>query len=245
MLFTVVVTNVIVSWCSGVTAGPDARLDRMLTTPPDLVIFDNDGVLVDSERLASEVDRDCLAAIGVEVTIQDCIDHFLGHDIGVLRRYAEGLGAEVPASFERTYLDEVFTRMRAELRAVPGVADAIDAIEAAGIATCVASSGGHERIRTSLSICRLYDRFEGRIFSADDVGVGKPAPDLFLHAAATMGVPVERCAVIEDSPAGVTAAVAAGIAVAGFVAVTPAERLAHASTRFEDMAEVPALLGLG
>jgi HAD superfamily hydrolase (TIGR01509 family) len=111
------------------------------------------------------------------------------------------------------------------------------------IPACVASSSAHERIRRSLRVAGFIDRFEGRIFSAEDVARGKPAPDLFLHAAQSMGVPPERCIVTEDSPSGVEAARAADMTVYGYCAMTPESRLCEADAVFRNMAELPWLLG--
>jgi beta-phosphoglucomutase-like phosphatase (HAD superfamily) len=107
----------------------------------------------------------------------------------------------------------------------------------------VASSGTHERIRLALATTGLLDRFAGRIFSAQDVARGKPAPDLFLHAAERLSVPPSRCAVIEDSPLGIEAANAAGMTAFGYAGLTPAARLGHARGGvFDSMARLPALL---
>jgi HAD superfamily hydrolase (TIGR01509 family) len=123
---------------------------------------------------------------------------------------------------------------------MPGVAAALDAI---AMPTCVASSGHHERIRVSLEAAGLLARFAGRIFSAQDVARGKPAPDLFLHAARACGANPARCAVVEDSRSGVDAANAAGMTAFGFARVTPAAALSHATGGvFTDMQELPALL---
>jgi HAD superfamily hydrolase (TIGR01509 family) len=137
----------------------------------------------------------------------------------------------------------VFAAFERELRAVEGVAVVLEKLAADGVAYCLASSGSHQRIRVALRTTGLYARFgEDRIFSSQDVGRGKPAPDLFLHAAAVMGVAPERCAVVEDSPLGVRAANAAGMTVFGYTAMTPAERLADATALFGSMAELPDLL---
>jgi HAD superfamily hydrolase (TIGR01509 family) len=129
------------------------------------------------------------------------------------------------------------------LQPVAGAADVLEKLAADGVPYCVASSGSHERIRVGHRAAGL-DRFfdEGRIFSSQDVGRGKPAPDLFLYAAERMGVPVERCAVVEDSPLGVRAAVAAGMDVYGFTAMTPPERLVGATRLFGEMGELLDLL---
>src|ERR1700727_2569500 len=107
---------------------------------------------------------------------------------------------------------------------------------------CLASSGSHEKMRFTLGLTGLHERFAGRIFSGDEVPRGKPAPDLFLHAAERIGVAADRCVVVEDSPAGVAGAKAAGMRALGFAASTPAVRLAEADAVFTSMAELPALL---
>ena len=210
----------------------------------DLVIFDNDGVLVDSERLANTVLAGLLTEHGMPCTLADSVRDFLGGTLArVHATYQERTGRTLPADFDTRYYAEVFAGFRAGLEPVPGVVAALDALRDAGMDCCVASSGTHERIRLAHEHAGLDNRFAGRVFSADDVAHGKPAPDLFLHAAASLGVPPRRCAVIEDSPLGVTAAVAAGMTVYGFAAVTPAERLAGAHVVFNDMRALPALLG--
>jgi HAD superfamily hydrolase (TIGR01509 family) len=122
----------------------------------------------------------------------------------------------------------------------------VEALQAIALPVCVASSGTHERIRLTLTCTGLWDRFGGRVFSAQDVERGKPAPDLFLHAAAALGVAPGRCAVVEDSPAGVTAANAAGMTSFAFARLVPAARLGHATGGiFASMTELPGLLATG
>ncbi len=150
------------------------------------------------------------------------------------------LGRALPADLEARYVEELFPTFRRSLQPIPGIVDALRAIDQV---VCVASSGTHERIRLTLVTTGLWDRFGGRVFSAQDVARGKPAPDLFLHAAASLGVDPRRCAVVEDSPAGVTAANAAEMTSFGFARLAPAERLAHATGAvFSDMRRLPALL---
>jgi HAD superfamily hydrolase (TIGR01509 family) len=208
----------------------------------ELIIFDNDGVLVDSEPLSNTILAGYLTELGHPTTYDESVRDYMGaaihrvHDV-VLERS----GRVLPQEFEATYHARVFAAL--ELRAVAGVDVVLEKLAADGVAYCLASSGSHERIRVALRTTGLYARFgERRIFSSQDVGRGKPAPDLFLHAAASMGVPPERCAVVEDSPLGVQAARAAGMTVFGFTAMTPAERLKDATALFGSMAELPDLL---
>jgi HAD superfamily hydrolase (TIGR01509 family) len=212
----------------------------------DLVIFDCDGVLVDSERLSIHLDAELFAKLGWPLTEAEIVERFVGRTEAAMRAEIEAhldrdIGPEWDAVAERyvSLLDK-------ELQAVDGVAEAIDAIQSAGYATCVASSGGHEKIRRNLALTGMRDRFGERIFSGEDVEHGKPAPDLFLRAAAEMGAEADRCAVIEDSRPGVAAARAAGMWAFGYAgSVTPASALSgEATTVFDGMRALPGLLGV-
>ena len=221
----------------------------MTTTRPfDLVIFDCDGVLVDSERLSIALDVELLAELGWPMPESEIIERWVGRTEAAMRaEIEEHLGRTVEvewAAFAERYV-HAFAR---ELEPVDGIAEALDAVQAAGFATCVASSGDHAKIRRNLGKTGLLDRFDDeRIFSGDDVEHGKPAPDLFLHAATRMGVEPERCAVIEDSRHGVAAARAAGMTAFGYAGgVTPGEVLAGpATTVFDEMRDLPRLLEIG
>jgi HAD superfamily hydrolase (TIGR01509 family) len=213
----------------------------------ELVIFDCDGVLVDSERLIVKVEAQICQERGWDLTEEDVIHEFVGLSDDAMRaRLSELVGEELPAGWDAEYTDRYREALARDLDAVPGVAEAVDAIEQAGLATCVASSGSHEKMGLTLGKTGLLDRFAGRIYSATDpeVARGKPAPDLFLHAAERMGVDPSRCAVVEDSPFGLAAAVAAGMAPFGFAGgVVPADRLAgDGITLFDSMAELPPLV---
>jgi len=213
--------------------------------PVELVIFDCDGVLVDSERLAVRVESRLLTALGWPIGEDEVLDRFVGRsDAWMLAEIERELGRPVPEWTER-YEADLFAAFRDELVAVDGVVSAIDALEALAFSTCIASSGSHDKMRLSLGLTGLHERFEGRIFSASQVRAGKPAPDLFLLAAAEMGVAPERCVVVEDSRSGVEAARAAGMRSLGFAGgLTPAEWLDGPGTVvFDDMARLPALVG--
>jgi HAD superfamily hydrolase (TIGR01509 family) len=207
----------------------------------DLVIFDNDGVLVDSEWHANGILAELLTEYGLPCTREDCIREYMGSTMARVRAIAEArIGAALPGELEDRYHEALFEAFRTKLTAVPGVVDVVTAMTTP---SCVASSGTHERIRLALTTTGLLPRFEGRIFSAQDVARGKPEPDLFLHAARSLGVRPERCAVIEDSPLGVEAANRAGMTAFGFARMTPPERLRDAGGGvFGSMAELPALL---
>lgn len=211
----------------------------------DLVIFDCDGVLVDSERIANAVFADLLSEAGLATTLEESVERYMGRSMpSALALAEEALGAALPSDLATRYAERIFALFDASLEAVPGVVAALDAI---ALPTCVASSGDHERIRRALGQTGLLARFDGRIFSAADVARGKPFPDLFLHAATAMGVEPPRCAVVEDSPAGVEAAVAAGMTAFGYGGMTPSARLvaAGATSVFDDMTALPSLVTTG
>jgi HAD superfamily hydrolase (TIGR01509 family) len=216
--------------------------------PYELVIFDCDGVLVDSERLAVRIDVEALAAMGWPLTEEEVIDRFVGRsDEHMTRELAAHLGREVPEGWDDELATLYRTTFAEELEPVPGVVAALDEIDTIALPTCVASSGTHDKMRFTLGLTGLLDRFEGRIFSAAEVARGKPAPDLFLHAARAMGVDPSRCAVVEDSAPGVEAALAAGMDPYGYAGgVTSAAKLGRPGvTVFADMADLPDLLTQG
>lgn len=208
----------------------------------ELVIFDCDGVLVDSELIANRIFADMLGELGLSVTLDDMFERFVGRSMAdCLALVREMLGRDVPDGFVVELQERTARAFAENLRPVPGIHAALDALTCP---TCVASSGDHAKIRMTLALTGLLERFEGRIFSATEVANGKPAPDLFLFAAERMGVPPSRVAVVEDTPTGVTAGIAAGMTVFGYAGRTPAARLreAGAAVVFADMHELPALL---
>ncbi|WP_344839933.1 HAD family phosphatase [Kribbella ginsengisoli] len=209
---------------------------------PGLVIFDNDGVLVDSERLANGILAELLTEAGLPYTFEEAVRDFMGGSMASMRTMAEAkLGSPLPADLEDRYHERLFAGF-ARLEPIPGVREVLDQLDAEGIRYCLASSGTHRRIHTALTAVGFWDRFEGRIFSSEDVAHGKPAPDLFLHAAATMGVAPAGCVVVEDSPLGVAAANAAGMRVFGFAAMTDPAKLATATQVFHKMTDLPELI---
>jgi HAD superfamily hydrolase (TIGR01509 family) len=213
--------------------------------PIELVIFDCDGVLVDSERIAVQVDVEVLAELGWVLGTDEVIERFVGRsDDDVTRAIEAHLGHPLETDWADQFEPRYRRAMEAELTVVEGIVAVLDAVDAAGLASCVASNGTHAKIRHSLGLTGLGDRFDGRTFSADDVERGKPAPDLFLHAARTIGADPERCAVVEDSRFGIEAARAAGMRAFGYGGgVTPAEWLAGADTIvFTHMDELATLL---
>ncbi len=215
----------------------------MSGSPWKLVIFDNDGVIVDSEPLAETAMSGALDAAGYPMTPEECGEALRGTTLTESRRIIEERsGRPLPADFEAGYTTALFELIRTQLRPVPGVEAVLDDLDAAGVAYCVASSGRRERVRFALSKVGLLSRFGTHWWGAEDVVKGKPAPDLFLLAAEQMGTAPGDCVVVEDAEFGVQAARAAGMTVFGFAARTPPERLAGADYVFKDMAELPALL---
>ncbi|MEU9396872.1 HAD family hydrolase [Streptomyces sp. NPDC048324] len=211
----------------------------------DLVIFDNDGVLVDSEPISNRLLAAYLNELGHPTSYEDSIRDYMGSAMHRVHELVlERTGRTLPADFDDVFHARVFAAFERELKPVAGVGEVLEKLTADGVPYCVASSGSHARIRVGHRTTGL-DRWFGeeRIFSSEDVGRGKPAPDLFLYAAERMGVVPERCAVVEDSPLGVQAAVAAGMDVYGFTAMTPAGKLAQATRLFDDMGELAGLLG--
>ena len=185
-----------------------------METPIELVIFDCDGVLVDSEVLGNRVLVDYLSEMGMSFPLEEAVSKFRGCKIADLvteveRRFA----CSLPESFVVDFRARMAEAFKTELKAIDGIATAIEAIK---LPMCVASSGPRAKIELSLTVTGLISHFKGCIFSAYEIKSWKPDPGLFLHAARTMGVEPKNCIVIEDSILGVQAAVAAGMRVLGY-----------------------------
>lgn len=207
----------------------------------ELVIFDLDGVLVDSEPISTRVLMEVLAEIGLPMSEAATERQFMGRSRWESLAWIEQqLGRPLPDDFLANWQSRVFAALRQELKPVPCVEAALDQLT---VPICVASGSDPARIRLSLELVGLLPRFEGRIFSAAQVAHGKPAPDLFLFAARELGAAPASCVVVEDSQPGVRAAVAAGMPVLGYAARIPAAVLAQAgATTFDDMARLPKLI---
>jgi HAD superfamily hydrolase (TIGR01509 family) len=206
------------------------------------IIFDCDGVLVDSEPISNRVLAEVLTAIGLPMTTEQSRDLFLGRAwASNLETIERLLGAPPPPDLSERYRTARDAALRAEVRPVPGIEDALDRID---LPSCVASSGDHDKMRLTLGQTGLLERFAGRIFSATDVGRGKPAPDLFLHAAARMGFDPATTVVVEDSLPGVQAGATAGMRVLAYAGTGDgAAALAAAGGEvFTDMHELAALV---
>ena len=221
---------------------------QILPAKFDLVIFDCDGVLVDSEVISCRAHAETLTRHGYPITPDQVFDRFLGRSMrkATLEIEAE-LGRPLPEDFQTQVYAEIFRLFAASLEATPHIDEALAAIM---MPVCVASSGPPEKISTSLNHVGLYDRFAPHIFSAVQVTNGKPAPDLFLFAAEQMKTAPARCVVIEDSVAGVTGALAAGMVVFGYHGGSHCRpdtaetlRAAGAAVTFDDMRQLSDLIG--
>jgi HAD superfamily hydrolase (TIGR01509 family) len=212
---------------------------------PQLVIFDCDGVLVDSEPVANRMLAQMLRELGLDLTQEQIFEQFVGYSMAHVLRVIESLlGRAPPETFLHDLQARTFEAFRCELRAMPGIEEALDALDQRGVPFCVASSGDHEKMRTTLGITSLWSRFAGRIFSVTQVARGKPAPDVYLFAARQLGAEPAACVVVEDTPPGVQAGVAAGMTVFGFCAHTPEQKLkaAGAHLTLDDLRRLPGLL---
>jgi len=212
-----------------------------LMDPPSLIIFDCDGVLVDSEGLASRVMANAICELGLATTPAAALEDFKGLRMETcLEIISARLGGPLPASFEAELRSRTAAAFRTALRPVQGIEAALDGID---IAYCVASSGTVDKIRLSLELTGLLPRFEGRIFSAYEIGSWKPDPGLFLHASAAMGATPARTVVVEDSLVGVQAGRTAGMRVLGYASGREAALLEAQGARvFDNMARLPELI---
>ena len=180
----------------------------------DLVIFDCDGTLVDSESIAARVTAELFQDLGVALTPEEAFHTFLGLDHDAARALAERrYGLTFPDDYDTRAEARMSAALDRDLRALPGIPKLLAGLD---LPFCVASNSSARRLRRTLTVSGLLPYFGERVFSVTDVARGKPAPDLFLHAARVMGALPGRCLVIEDSVAGVTGAAAAGMRVAGF-----------------------------
>lgn len=213
--------------------------------PFALVIFDCDGVLVDSERVTNLVFAELLGELGLHYTLEDMFEHFVGSSMPqCLEKIEAQLGRPVPHDFVASYQARRNVALERDLKPVAGIHEALAQLT---LPSCVASSGAHDKMRLTLGLTGLWPRFEGRIFSVTDVPNPKPAPDVFLHAAKTLGFDPAACVVVEDSPTGVKAAVAAGMTVLGYSALMSATRLRAAGAHhcFDDMSALPQMIDQG
>ena len=210
----------------------------------DLVIFDCDGVLVNSEEVANEVFASLLLQVcGLEFTLEEMFDTFVGHSrLQCLQKIEAMLGEPPPVELDQRYQEDIELALSDSVAAIEGIESVLTEL---ALPCCVASSGSHDKMKLTLGKTGLMDFFDGNIFSTSEVERGKPHPDIYLHAAASMGgYQPERCLVIEDSPIGVAGAVAAGMQVFGFAELMPAHKLEASGAHlvFENMHDLPDLI---
>lgn len=215
---------------------------------PELVIFDCDGVLVDTETIANEVLSGFMKEIGLDFSPLECHHRFTGTAMDTIKEEAERLsGKSLPDDWAAQVRRADLKAFEAGIKPVPGILDVVAHLKAEGIPFCVGSSGRYEKMQMTLGSSGLWDTFRDVLYSAQDCKMGKPAPDIFLYAANGMGFKPEQCVVIEDSIAGIKAAKAAGMRVfnyTGDINADVAQAKSLGAVTFGDMSELPALLKL-
>lgn len=216
-------------------------------TPPRLVLFDCDGVLVDTETIANRRLVELFNEAGFATDYDYCRRHFSGRSLTSVQEEIEASGVSLGADFVDRWNEGLPALFAGRVEAIPHVRQAVEAVRDAGIAYCVATSARISKMHITLGATGLMPLFEHALFSATMVARGKPAPDLFLHAAAAMGHPPETAIVVEDSVPGTRAGTAAGMTVLSYAGDPMADRdgLAQAGgILFDDMRDLPALIGL-
>lgn len=210
---------------------------------PDCIIFDCDGVLVDSEVIGIRLLLEMTAPYGVDMKEEEAVLEFAGRRLReVIDILQTRTGQTFPDDLEQQFRERSFVVFQEEVEPVEGIRALLDSLT---IPFCVASSGPVDKIRLNLTLTGLIGYFEDRIFSAYDIESWKPDPGIFLHAAREMGFPPERCVVIEDSKAGITAGVRGGFTVFGYAKEHNAKELeSEGATVFYNMHELPQLLKL-
>ena len=210
-----------------------------------LVIFDCDGVLVDSEAIGNRFISEALTLAGIPISAEGALSKFLGGKLTQIKEDAEKqLGFSLPANWVDEIYKKQFSEFRKNLKSISGIEDVLDVLERINIPVCVGSNGPLNKMEVSLGVTKLKDRFLGRIFSADQVENPKPAPDLYLYCADQMGVLPHHCLVIEDSPRGASAGVAAGMSVFGYTGGgdNSALKKVGCTKTFDTMQEIAAFL---
>lgn len=220
---------------------------RRRNAPLRLVIYDCDGVLVDSEPVANRVVAEELTALGWVMTAAESDQYFLGLTFTDMQPIIERqLGRKLTAVWKQSLMQKVIDAMAEGVNPIPGAIDALHATTALGLPWRVASNSSHEEMNVKFGRLGIRDLVTGRVHSHRDVARGKPAPDLFLAAAAAQGIPPEHCIVIEDSVPGATAAAAAGMPCLGYAPHHDGSRLrAVGAVPFHSMFDLPALLAAG
>lgn len=220
-------------------------MTRPASRPPAALLFDCDGVLVDSEPATFALIQEDFAAHGLALSIPDLEHLFIGGTIEGVAATARQMGAPLPADWPETYYRKLYARLAAGTALMPGIPELLDRLDAAGIPYAVGSNGRMAKMQATLGQYPwLMARLSGRLFSGQDLGCPKPAPDLYLLAARALGVDPAACVVIEDSPTGARAGIAAGMRVMGYAPMGPHPRLAETGAQlFTHMSDLPDILG--
>lgn len=215
---------------------------KLLTENQPLLVFDCDGVLVDSEPISNSIFQQMILQLGVSLSLQQTIDTFVGRTMNACKEILESqFQATVPPDFLEQFDAKCFAAFQRELKPVAGVQELLHHVHS--IPRCVASSGSYQKINTTLTITNLLQEFQPNIFSATEVARSKPAPDIFLFAAQKMNTLPSNCIVIEDSPLGVEGALAAGMRAIAYVERTPFHKFQHFNVPMcSTMTEVHAVL---
>lgn len=213
--------------------------------PPELVIFDCDGVLVDSEPVAIELILEDLAQRGLKLTREDSHKLFVGGTIWGVGEIAREMGADIPEDWATAFYEKLFVELAKGVPVVNGVIELIDDLEARGVQTAIVSNGSERKMKITLGPHGLWDRFQGRIFSAHSLGVAKPDPEIIHIALRHFGISPDRAVFVDDSPSGCKAGIAAGATTIGFAQNNDAERMVGVCDQLAyNMAEVRGLLGV-
>lgn len=212
---------------------------------PAAVIFDCDGVVVDSEHPTLVMVRDDLEKYGLNLTLEDLEAGYIGGTVETVATKARANGARLPDDWVSDFYERMYAMLRASVPLVPGILGVLDALDSAGIPYAMGSNGTPEKMQITLGQHGLVERFRGHLYSGQALGRPKPAPDLYLYAATRLGVAPKGCAVIEDSAAGARAARLAGMRCYGYApkGVHPALQ-AEGAVLFGSMGELPAILGI-
>jgi HAD superfamily hydrolase (TIGR01509 family) len=212
---------------------------------PAAVIFDCDGVVVDSEHPTLVMVRDDLEKYGLPLTLEDLEAGYIGGTVETVAAKARANGARLPEDWVSDFYERMYAMLRAQVALIPGILGVLDALDSAGIPFAMGSNGTPEKMQITLGQHGLVERFRGHLYSGQALGRPKPAPDLYLHAAARLGVPAGDCVVIEDSAAGARAARAAGMRCFGYAPKgVHAALAAEGAVLFNRMEDLPALLGV-
>lgn len=214
-------------------------------TRPGLIIFDCDGVLVDSEPITNAFLLDDLARYGLHLTMADCDRLFVGGTMLGVAEIARSMGAGLPDGWVDDYYRRIYAHLAKGVPLVTGVGDILARIDARHVPHCVVSNGSEEKMRITLGQNDLWDRFQGAMFSAHTHGTAKPDPELLLIAARRFAVAPADCIVIDDSASGCTGAARAGMPCIGYAERSdPAKLAATGATVIRTMADLPPLIGL-